>query len=398
LVGVAETGAFMSDDKVIIFDTTLRDGEQTAGVSFTRDDKLEIARALAAMNVDVIEVGFPGASPGEHEAVSAVARAVRTSTLCALARAVPADIDAAVSALRQAAAPRIHVFLNASDMQLAHQLRKSREHVLDMARAMVARARNHTDDVEFSAMDATRADPQFLAELVRAALAAGARTINIPDTVGYILPHALGELVRGLFARVPELAEGRLSFHGQDDLGLATANSIAAVSAGARQIEVAVNGIGERAGNTALEEVVVALRLHGASLGVHTDVDPRGIYAASQLVAARSGIAVAANKALVGRNAFRHASGIHQDGVLKKRETFEWIDPALVGNPHGTEIVLGKLSGRAGFAARARSLGIELGAERLDAAFARFQVIADGKRAPDDDDVRAVCTQLSERV
>jgi 2-isopropylmalate synthase len=260
-----------------------------------------------------------------------------------------------------------------------------------MARQMVMRARNATDDVEFSPMDATRADPEFLHQLVRTAWGAGARTINIPDTVGYVLPHVLSDVIRRLFEAVPELSEGRVSFHGQDDLGLATANSIAAVGAGARQVEVAVNGIGERAGNTALEEVVVALRLHGASLGVHTDVDPRGIYGVSRLVEAKSGIAVPANKAIVGRNAFRHASGIHQDGVLKKRETFEWIDPAMVGNPHGTEIVLGKLSGRAGFAARARQIGIELAAEQVDAAFRRFQAIADNKREPGDDDVRAAC-------
>jgi len=380
-------------DKVIIFDTTLRDGEQTAGVHFTAGDKIAIASALAAMGVDIIEVGFPGASPAEREAVSAVARVVRTRTLCALARAIPTDIDAAADALRHAASARIHVFLNASDEHLTHQLRKSREEVLEMAGHMVARARNHTDDVEFSPMDATRADPEFLFALVRTAWLAGARTINIPDTVGYVLPHVLGELIATLLNRVPELAQGRISFHGQDDLGLATANAIAAVRAGARQVEVAVNGIGERAGNTALEEVVVALRLHGGALGVHTDVDPRGIYGISKLVEEKSGILVPPNKAIVGKNAFRHASGIHQDGILKKRETFEWIDPAMVGNPHGTQIVLGKLSGRAGFAARAQSLGIGLGPEKLDLAFARFQAVADQKREPDDSDVRAACIE-----
>ena len=341
-------------EKVIVFDTTLRDGEQTAGVHFTARDKVDIATALAAMRVDVIEVGFPGASPAERDAVRAVAEVVRGPTLCALARAVAADIDAAAESLRGAESSRIHVFLNASDVHLTHQLRKSRQDVLEMARQMVSRARNVTDDVEFSPMDATRADPDFLCELVRAAWQSGARTLNIPDTVGYVLPDALGALIRTLFERVPELAEGRVSFHGQDDLGLATANALAAVTAGARQIEVAVNGIGERAGNTALEEVVVALRLHGTTLGVHSDVEPRGIYEVSKLVEARSGIAVPPNKAIVGQNAFRHASGIHQDGVLKKRETFEWIDPAMVGNPNGTQIVLGKLSGRAGFAARAQ--------------------------------------------
>jgi 2-isopropylmalate synthase len=377
--------------KVVVFDTTLRDGEQSAGVSFTEQDKIEIATRLAAMRVDVIEAGFPAASPAEARAVAAVCREVRGATICGLARCVERDIDIAAEVLSKAARPRIHLFVNSSDMQLAHQLRKDRASVLAMTEVMVRRARNYTDDVEFSPMDATRADPPFLAELVRAALRAGATTINVPDTVGYVLPQTLTEIFARLRHEVPELEAAVLSFHGQDDLGLATANALAAVAAGARQVELAVNGIGERAGNTSFEEVVVALAVHGAALGVHTDVDTRGIYALSKLVEARSGLEVAANKAIVGRNAFRHASGIHQDGVIKRRETYEVIDPASIGHPTGTEIVLGKLSGRAGFVARIERLGWKLTGPAAEAAFVRFQTLADRQRDITDDDLGRIC-------
>jgi 2-isopropylmalate synthase len=260
-----------------------------------------------------------------------------------------------------------------------------------MARAAVARARRYTDDVEFSPMDATRADFDFVAEIVAVALDAGATTINIPDTVGWILPDRLAALLRGLRERVPQLEEAVLSFHGQDDLGLATANCLAAVGAGARQIEVAVNGIGERAGNASFEEVVMALRVHSQELGVSTQVDPSGICALSRLVEERSGIAVPPNKPVVGANAFRHASGIHQDGVIKCRETYEVLDPASIGHPTGTQIVLGKLSGRAGFAARVRALGIELPGDAFSQAFERFQKLADEKREVCDQDLREIC-------
>lgn len=378
--------------KVTVFDTTLRDGEQTAGVCFSARDKLEIASALAEMRVDVIEAGFPAASVSECEAVAGVARQVRGASVCALARAVPFDIDTAAEALREAERPRIHTFINASDVHLAHQLRKGREEVLSMVEYAVKRARAATDDVEFSPMDATRADPDFLVDVVRVALFAGARTINIPDTVGYALPDAVGATIRMLFERVPELEEAVVSFHGQDDLGLATANALAAVAAGARQVELAVNGIGERAGNTAFEEVVMAIQVHGGSLGVHTDVDPRGICGVSALVAARSGVQVPPNKAVVGANAFRHASGIHQDGVLKWRENYEVLDPASIGHARGSEIVLGKLSGRAGFVERARRLGFCLSDGALERAFERFQVLADTKPEVNDDDLMEICS------
>jgi 2-isopropylmalate synthase len=378
-------------ERVRIFDTTLRDGEQTAGVCFSARDKLEIAERLAALGVDVIEAGFPVSSPEEGAAVAEVAANVRGTTICALARAVPKDVAAAGEALRHAPDRRIHVFVNASDMQLAHQLQKTRAQVVAMAAAMVRSAREFTDDVEFSPMDATRADPAFVAELVRAVLEAGAGTINLPDTVGFATPEQVDAMIRGLRARVPESEAAVISFHGQDDLGLATANSLAAIAAGARQVEVTVNAIGERAGNTSLEEVALALRVHGERLGVATGLDTTGIYALSTLVAERSGIAVPPNKAVVGRNAFRHASGIHQDGVLKQRETYEVIDPAWIGHPTGSEIVLGKLSGRAGFAARVAALGIGLAEAELERAFRRFQRVAAVTPEVGDAELRVLC-------
>jgi 2-isopropylmalate synthase len=381
-------------EKVTVFDTTLRDGEQSAGVAFSTQDKLEIATALAAMGVDVIEAGFPAASVSELEAVRAVSRAVQGAQICALARAVPSDIDAAIEALAEAAAPRIHVFVNSSDMHLAHQLRRGRDEVLEMARAMVEHARNGAAQVEFSPMDATRADPEFLAELVDAAIGAGATTINLPDTVGYILPHQLGAMIDALYARVERLRDVVLSFHGQDDLGLATANAITAVRHGARQVELTINGIGERAGNTPLEEVVMALRIHGPEIGVHTGVRTEGIAELSRIVERKSGLVVPPNKAVVGKNAFRHASGIHQDGVIKHRSTYEVMDPRWVGHDEGSQIVLGKLSGRAGFAARASALGFTMPGTILARAFERFQAIADRVAVVGDEDVARICRDV----
>jgi 2-isopropylmalate synthase len=386
-------------DRVIVFDTTLRDGEQSAGVLFTERDKLDIAERLAAMRVDVIEAGFPAASAAERHNVASVARHVRTTGVCALARCVPGDVDAAAASLAGAAKPRIHLFLNASEVQLQHQLRRTHEEALELARTMVARARNFTSDVEFSPMDATRADRPFLADLVRTALAAGATTINVPDTVGYALPHHVEDLFRYLRGAVPELEGAVLSFHGQNDLGMASANAVAAVRAGARQVELCVNGIGERAGNTSFEEVVMSIAVHGPSLGVHTTVDTTGIYPLSKLVEERSHIAVPANKAIVGRNAFRHASGIHQDGVLKHRLNFECIDPAQIGHPTGTEIVLGKLSGTAGFVARVRALGfVELQGADLARALRELQALADRKAELSDADVREICGKSAPRA
>jgi 2-isopropylmalate synthase len=383
----------MRRERVIVFDTTLRDGEQAAGVFFSKSAKVEIAGLLDVMGVDVIEAGFPASSSGEHEAVRAVAETVQRASVCGLARAIPAEIDTTWFALRRARRPRIHVFLSSSEIHLAHQLRRGADEVVEMARAAVAHARGYTDDVEFSAMDATRSEPELIARLVRAAIGAGASTINLPDTVGCARPDQVAAMFREVFARVPELSSVVASFHGQDDLGMATANTLSAIAAGARQVELAVNGLGERAGNTAFEEVVMALRVHGEALCVETGVDTRGIWAVSQAVARRSGIAVPPNKAIVGGNAFRHASGIHQDGVLKLRETYETIDPVEIGHPVGTEIVLGKLSGRAGFASRVRALGLCPTEAALERAFARFQAVADSRGEVGDEELFALCRE-----
>jgi 2-isopropylmalate synthase len=378
-------------ERVVVFDTTLRDGEQAAGVFFPRAAKVEIAELLDQMSVDVIEAGFPAASPGEHASVAAVAAHVKQASVCALARAIPAEVDVTWQAIAGARDPRLHVFLSSSEIHLAHQLRRGADEVVEMASAAVTRARSHTSNVEFSCMDATRSDPEFVARVVRAAIAAGATTINLPDTVGWARPDQVAAMFRGVRERVPEVAGVVMSFHGQDDLGMATANSLAAIAAGARQVELAVNGLGERAGNTAFEEVLMALRVHGRELGVCTGVDTKGIYRLSQAVARHSGFAVPPNKAIVGRNAFRHASGIHQDGVLKHRATYEAIDPSEIGHPVGTEIVLGKLSGRHGFASRARELGFALDGPALDHAFERFQRLADQRGEVGDREVVALC-------
>ncbi len=392
---IKPTTGVPSQRRITVFDTTLRDGEQAAGVCFSAHDKTEIAVRLEALGVDVIEAGFPVNSPEECAAVAAVALEIRDARVCALARAVPRDIAAAGEALRHARAPRIHVFVNASDMQLAHQLGKSREQVAAMAAAMVRSAREFTDDVEFSPMDATRADVGFLAELARAVIAAGASTLNLPDTVGCATPDQVAALVREMRARVPELEAVTISFHGQDDLGLATANALAAINAGAGQVELAVNGIGERAGNTSLEEVAAALHVHGARMGVTTGLRLATLHELSRVVAERSGIAVPPNKAVVGGNAFRHASGIHQDGVLKLRGTYEVLDPALIGHPVGSEIVLGKLSGRAGFASRIAALGFALEEAALARAFAAFQRIAATQREVGDAQLRELVAKLA---
>ena len=378
-------------ERVIVFDTTLRDGEQAAGVCFSKRAKVEIAGLLDAMGVDVIEAGFPAASTGEHEAVRAVAQSVKRATVCGLSRAIPAEIDTSWFALRGARRPRLHVFLSSSEIHLAHQLRRGADEVVEMARIAVEHARGYTPDVEFSCMDATRSEPELIARLVGVAIAAGATTINLPDTVGCARPEQVAAMFHEVRARVPELQGVVASFHGQDDLGMATANSLAAIAAGARQVELAVNGLGERAGNTPFEEVVMALRVHGEALGVETGVDTRGIWAVSQAVAHHSGFALPPNKAIVGGNAFRHASGIHQDGVLKRRETYEAIDPSDIGHPVGTQIVLGKLSGRAGFAARVKAIDIALSDVELERAFARFQSVADSRGEIGDAELTALC-------
>jgi 2-isopropylmalate synthase len=376
-------------DRVLIFDTTLRDGEQSPGASLHVEEKVEIAHQLARLGVDVIEAGFPVASPGDFEAVRRIAREVRTTKICALARAVPADIDRAWEALREAESPRIHTFISASDIHLKHQLRKTREEVLEITDAMVRRAKSYVSDVEFSPMDATRADPEYLFRMLEVAIAAGATTVNIPDTVGYATPDEFAELIRQIRQRVRGIEKVVLSVHCHNDLGLATANSLAAILAGARQVECTINGIGERAGNAALEEIVMALKTRQDIYRVTTNIDTTQIYRTSRLVSNRTGLVVQPNKAIVGANAFAHESGIHQDGVLKERTTYEIMDARSIGLVKST-LVLGKHSGRHAFKTRLEELGYHLSPEDLNRAFMRFKELADKKKEITDRDLEAL--------
>lgn len=379
----------MSDEKVIIFDTTLRDGEQSAGIGLTTQEKMEIARQLDRLGVDVIEAGFAASSPGDFEAVQAIAREVRRPVIASLARCVLSDVDAAWEAIKDAANPRIHVFISSSDVQIMNQLRKNPEEVMDMAIASVERAKSYCDDVEFSPMDATRTDIEYLYKMLEGAIAAGANTINIPDTVGYIMPWEFRERIRLIKENVPNIGEATLSVHCHNDLGQAVGNSLAAVAEGARQVEGCINGLGERAGNAALEEVIMALETRRDMYGVSTNVDTRQIYRTSRLVSDITGFPVQPNKAVVGANAFRHASGIHQDGVLKERTTFEIMDPQAIGWP-SNELVLGKLSGRAGLRARLDELGYHLDQDALNEAFESFKSLADRKPEVTDADLIAL--------
>ncbi|MCC7366531.1 MAG: 2-isopropylmalate synthase [Dehalococcoidia bacterium] len=377
-------------EKIYVFDTTLRDGEQSAGVAFTPHEKVEIAKQLEKLGVDIIEAGFPCSTPGDLEAVKGIAREVRNTTICALARAVATDIDTAWEAVKEAADPRIHVFINTSDIQIAHQLKSDREQVVTRAEAMVRHAAQYTSNVEFSPMDATRADARFVYDIVRRCIDAGATTINIPDSVGYAIPEELAKLFQGLFEQVPNIHKARVSFHGQNDLGLCTANTLTAIQNGARQVEVTINGIGERAGNTSLEEVVMAIKTRKDYFGFETSINTKEIYRASKLVETYSGMPIQWNKAIVGKNAFRHGSGIHQDGILKLRETWEIMDPAEIGIPQGTQLVLGKLSGRHAFKKHMEELGYELTDEELSRAFSSFKELADKKMEVDDRDLEAI--------
>ena len=380
-------------EKIYIFDTTLRDGEQSAGCAFTPQEKLEIAKQLERLGVDIIEAGFPCSTPGDLEAVKMIAREVRGPQICALARAVTSDIDTAWEAIKDAAEPRIHVFINSSDIQMAHQLNKDREQVLTQAEAMVKHAAKYTSNVEFSPMDATRSDPRFIYQLLERCIDAGATTINIPDTVGYAIPEELAQMFRALFENVPNIHKCRVSFHGQNDLGLCTANTLTAIQNGARQVELTINGIGERAGNTSLEEVVMALKTRHDFFGFETSINTREIYRSSKLVETYSGMPVQWNKAVVGKNAFRHGSGIHQDGILKLRETFEIMDPAEIGIPQGTQLVMGKLSGRHAFKVHMEELGYELTEEELSRVFGAFKELADKKMEVDDRDLEAIVNE-----
>jgi len=379
-------------DKVIIFDTTLRDGEQAAGGAMTIQEKLEVAKQLERLGVDVIEAGFPCSSPGDFEAVSLIAQEVQAPIVCALARAHPDDIDSAWAAVKQAKRPRIHVFLSASDIHLLHQLKKSRQEILETSRDMVARAKRYTDDIEFSPMDASRTELQYLYQIAEAVIDAGATTVNIPDTVGYAIPDEFGNLITGIFKNVPNASQAVISVHCHNDLGLAVANSLEAVKQGARQVECTVNGIGERAGNASLEEVVMAIKTRGDFFNLTTGVNTKQIYRASRLVSELTGFLVQPNKAIVGANAFRHESGIHQDGVIKMPITYEIIDPKIVGIP-ASSLVLGKLSGRHAFRERLAELGFSLSEEDLSRAFATFKELADKKKEVTDRDIEAIIAQ-----
>lgn len=375
--------------KIHIFDTTMRDGEQTAGVTLTFEEKLELARQLANLNVDVIEAGFPFASPGDFRAVKAIAEQIKGPVICGLARALPQDIDKAAEALRNADKPRIHTFISTSDIQIKHQLRKTREEVLEMAVSAVKRAKSYVKDVEFSAMDATRSDWDFLCQIFSAAIKAGATVINIPDTVGYALPSEFYELVKYIIENTEGIEDVIVSVHCHNDLGLATANSLAAIEAGATQVECTVNGLGERAGNAALEEVVMIIDTRKDRIDAYTDVNTTEIVRTSKLVSRLTGIYVQPNKAIVGENAFAHQSGIHQDAVLKERTTFEIIDPKKIGFVE-TKIVLGKLSGRHALKTRLEELGYYLTEEELNKAFQRFKELADRKKEITDKDLEAI--------
>ena len=379
-------------DKVIIFDTTLRDGEQAAGSSLNVQEKLEIARHLERMGVDIIEAGFPVSSPGDFEAVRRIACEIKQSTVCGLARAVPTDIDTAWNAIKEAAHPRIHVFISASDIHLMHQLKKSREQVHEMAVAMVAYAKKHTVDIEFSPMDASRSNPEFIYQLLTDVIAAGATTVNIPDTVGYAIPEEFGNLIKNIFENVANIHKAVVSVHCHNDLGLAVANSLQAVRCGARQVECTINGIGERAGNASLEEVVMAIATRSDLFNLTTGIKTQQIYRASRLVSELTGFAVQPNKAIVGANAFRHQSGIHQDGVIKLASTYEIIDPRTVGVP-ASSLVMGKLSGRHAFKERLAELGYNLSDADFERVFAAFKELADKKKEVTDRDIESLIAE-----
>jgi 2-isopropylmalate synthase len=376
-------------DRVFIFDTTLRDGEQSPGATMTLEEKLQVAEALDEMGVDIIEAGFPIASNGDFDAVVAVAKQVKNAVVAGLARAIPADIARAGEAVRHAQRGRIHTFVSTSPIHLAHQMKKTEDQVLEIISATVAQARNLVDDIEWSAMDATRTPIDFLARCVELAIKAGATTINLPDTVGYAVPEEHEAMFRSIISRVPGADKVIFSAHCHDDLGLAVANSLAAVRGGARQIECTINGLGERAGNAALEEVVMALRTRGDAMPYETRIDSTHLSRASRIVSAASNFPVQFNKAIVGKNAFAHESGIHQDGMLKNAETYEIMTPASVGIK-ATTLVMGKHSGRAAFKDKLKELGYEMGENAFQEAFVRFKDLADRKKHIYDADIMAL--------
>ncbi|MDD4169569.1 MAG: 2-isopropylmalate synthase [Desulfotomaculaceae bacterium] len=383
--------------RVYLFDTTLRDGEQSPGASLNMNEKIQIARQLAKLRVDIIEAGFPIASPGDFEAVSAIARNVKGVAVAGLARTYFEDIDRAWEAVRFADQARIHTFISTSDIHLEHQLRLTREQVLEAAVAAVKRAKSYTADVEFSAMDASRSDLGFLCQVLQAVIAAGATVVNIPDTVGYAVPEEWGRFINTICSKVTGIEKVIVSIHCHNDLGLAVANSLAAVTNGARQVEGTINGIGERAGNAALEEVVMTFRTRKDHFDYFTNVNTEEIYRTSRLVSSLTGMKVQANKAVVGKNAFAHESGIHQDGIIKERTTYEIMNPAMVGISK-SNLVLGKLSGRHAFRQRLQGLGYNLSEDELNSAFIFFKKLADKKKNITNEDLEAIIDEEIRRI
>jgi 2-isopropylmalate synthase len=383
----------MTAERITIFDTTLRDGEQAPGFSLRIEEKLRFARQLDRLGVDIIEAGFPIASAADAEAVRLVAAEVRRPVVAGLARCCKGDIECAGEALGPAERKRIHTFLATSDLHLARKLRMTREACLEAAVEGVKLARRYTDDVQFSAEDATRSDLDFLCRVVEGVIAVGCTTVNLPDTVGYSTPEEIGEFFAAIRGRVPNADRAVFSTHCHDDLGLAVANSLAAVRAGVRQVECTVNGIGERAGNASLEEIVMATRVRHDRLPFVTDIRTEEIYASSQMLTLLTGEAVQANKAIVGRNAFAHEAGIHQDGMLKDRKTYEIMRPEEVGVPN-TTLVLGKHSGRHALQRRCEELGVTLTRQELDQAYRRMTTLADAQKTVEDGDLRAIIEQV----
>jgi len=377
------------EDRVIVFDTTLRDGEQSPGAALTTGEKLEIAHMLERMGVDVIEAGFPISSPGDFRSVQLISEQIRDCTICGLTRAREGDIDVAAAALKSAARPRIHTGLGVSDVHLEHQLRVSRQEALDMSVRAVRHARRYVEDVQYYAMDAGRADPDYLFRVLEAVIDAGATVVNIPDTTGYTFPSEWGGLISAIMNNVPNVDKATVAVHCHNDLGMATANTLMAVVNGARQVECTINGLGERAGNASLEEVVMSLRTRQDFFGVDTRVDSSLIYPVSRLVSELTGIRVQPNKAIVGSNAFAHSSGIHQDGVLKERTTYEIINPVDIGVPE-SEIVLSARSGRHGLRYRLEQLGYEIEDEQFEAIYQRFLEVADKKKTVDVRDLESI--------
>ncbi|MBU2600127.1 2-isopropylmalate synthase [bacterium] len=376
-------------EKIIIFDTTLRDGEQSPGVSFTVKEKLDLAKQLARLGVDIIEAGFPISSKGEFEAVKTIAQQVQEPIICGLARAKKEDINCAWQALKEARSPRIHTFISTSKVQIKYQLNKTYAQVLKITKEMVALAKSWTEDIEFSPMDATRTELEFLYEVIYHAIEEGATTINIPDTVGYAIPLEFGEIIKNIKSNVSNIKKAVISVHCHNDLGLSTANSLVAVLNGARQVEVTINGIGERAGNAALEEVVMSINTRKDIFNLESKINTTQLYKTSRMVSHCTGMIVQSNKSIVGENAFAHESGIHQDGFLKERTTYEIMTPESVGIAQ-SKLILGKLSGRHAFSQRVKELGFDLPKEELEIAFKKFKDLADKKKEVFDQDIEAI--------